>query len=33
MEGRFFVYPMETLKRIPPFPELADEKHDEEITA
>ena len=24
---------MSRLKRIPPFPELADERHDEEITA
>jgi hypothetical protein len=25
--------PLPWLKRIPPFPELADEKHDEELTA
>ena len=25
--------PMQFLTRIPPFPELADERHDEEITA
>ena len=31
--GYMLVYGLDRLKRIPPFPELADEKHDEEITA
>lgn len=28
-----FEWPLRRLKRIPPFPELKDEKRDEEITA
>jgi hypothetical protein len=31
--GRFFVYPLSWLKRIPPLDELESEKHKEELTA